>query len=283
MKRRRVLFIQSSQLKIFFRRLLIVLIFIFASFLMVLSKANNVHLSKTEYLASKIFYPILYVIKLPIDGASFVYQKVDDIIHVYSLNNTLKTDLKKVEILQRHVEALKKENKELSSLLNYIPTPEIEFVTAKVISAEGDGFFHSLVVYIGNNQKIKKGQVVLNQGNVIGRIDTLLYPYARVLLISDINSKIPVIIERNKTRGILSGNNTETLNLLFTEKVEIKEKDKVLTSGVGGVFPGGLKIGYVSKIKNGEIEVKPFKPIETIEYVQIVDYGLSDDILKEDI
>ena len=283
MKRRRVLFIQSSQLKVFARKLLIVFIFVSALFLMILSKADNAHLSKTEYMTSKILYPALHVAKLPIDGISFAYKKISDIINVHSVNDTLREEVKKIEILEQYVDTLEKENKDLSDQLHYIKLPEAKYITAKVISGIGDGFFHMLVLYAGYNQKIKKGQIVLHQGNVIGRVDIVLPPYARVLLISDINSKIPVIVENRNVRGILSGNNTETLNLLFAEKAEIEEKDQILTSGIGGFFPSGLKIGYVTKINGTEVEVKPLKPIETIEYVQIVDYGLSDVAFKEDM
>ena len=107
-----------------------------------------------------------------------------------------------------------------------------------------------------------------------------------MILVTDINSKIPVVIERTRVRGILSGNNTETPSLIFTRSAaDIQEGDVVVTSGVGGMFPAGLPIGFVSSIKNGDIAVETMADISRIEYVRIVDYGLSteDDGLRSEL
>ena len=122
----------------------------------------------------------------------------------------------------------------------------------------------------------QKGQIVLGDESVIGRIDKVSGHYAKVILVTDINSKIPVVIERTRVRGILSGNNTVFPQLLFTRSTsDIQEGDVVVTSGVGGMFPSGLPIGFVNSIKNGVIDVETMADISRVEYVRIVDYGLS--------
>ena len=136
-------------------------------------------------------------------------------------------------------------------------------------------------MYTTENNNVYKGQVVLGKDSVVGRIDYVSGKYAGVLLVTDIGSKIPVIIERNRERGILSGDNTLTPKLLFTTlDADIKKGDMVVTSGVAGIFPSGLPIGRVSFIRKDEIEINTITDIEQLEYVKIVDYGIYQDVVK---
>lgn len=283
MKRRRVLFIRLSQFRLFLRKLIVTLVVISAFGLIVLSKADNAHLNKTEDIISRILNPIIRVIQLPADGVYFVCEKIRDVVRVYADNKVLKNDALQVNYLKNKLQALKIENELLSQMLSYTPPPEAVFATAKVIASEGDGFSHSLIAYISeSDSNIQKGQVVLYKEGVIGRVDSVHGNYVRVMLISDINSKIPVIIERSRDKGILSGNNTSVLNLLLTSPTaDIKAGDKVVTSGVGGVFPSGLSIGFVSEVSENSILIEPVHSIEKIEYIKIVKYNLGQELPKE--
>ena len=281
MKRRRILFIRLSQFKIFIRKVLIAIVFVSALAFMMLSKADTVVLDKTTGTVSAILSPIIKVMQLPGEFVYAGYEKVRDIAKVYSDNKKLKKENLDILKLKNQIRTLKAENKLLSDMLNYTPPSEANFITAKVVAEEGDGFSHSLIVYIGENNNVYKGQVVLGKDSVVGRIDYVSGKYAGVLLVTDIGSKIPVIIERNRERGILSGDNTLTPKLLFTTlDADIKKGDMVVTSGVAGVFPSGLPIGRVSFIRKDEIEINTITDIEQLEYVKIVDYGIYQDVLK---
>ena len=165
----------------------------------------------------------------------------------------------------------------MGRLLNYVPPADATFISAKIIAESGDNFTHMLLVYIGD-EVVKKGQIVLSDESVIGRIDEVGEHYARVVLVTDINSKIPVVVERTRARAILSGNNTVMPQLMFLRSVaDVQEGDVIVTSGVGGMFPAGLPIGFVNSVRNGEITIETIADIGRIEYVRIVDYGLSND------
>ena len=100
--------------------------------------------------------------------------------------------------------------------------------------------------------------------------------YAKIITLADINSKIPVMVEKNRVRGILSGNNTPFPKLTFVPlDAEVMVGDKIITSGVSGVFPAGLPIGQVVSVSKNEIKVKPFALLEKLEYVKIVKYGIG--------
>ncbi len=281
MKRRRVLFIRLSQFRVFIRKLLVAALFVSALMFMMLSKADTLILNKITNSVSQAFSPVIQVMQFPAEVVYAVYDKVRDITLVYSENKRLKAENLDLLMLKNQVRTLKAENKLLGQMLNYTPPPEASFVTAKIVAEEGDGFSHSLIAYTDNAEQVRKGQVVLGAESVVGRVESVSGSYVRVLLFTDINSKVPVILERNRIRGILSGDNTTVPKLMFTAAgADIKEGDMVVTSGVAGVFPTGLPIGVVSKITKGAIAVETISDIERLEYIKIVDYGVYDGMLK---
>lgn len=283
LKHRRGLFIGLSQFRIFLRKLVLTLVMICAFGLVFLNKAGNKNFDKNQDALSAVLYPVLRVMQLPADGVYLIYQKIEELIFIYRENNKLKNGIKQVDEFENKLHALQTENALLSEMLVYTPPKDIDFVTAKVIAGEGDGFSHSMVVYVPEKEKITKGQVVLYKDAVIGRVEKVRGAYVRVMLVSDINSKIPVLIERTRDRGILSGNNTPFLDLLFTaSNADIQKGDRVVTSGVGGVFPSDLLVGYVSKASKSFVEVLPAHEIEKIEYVKIVRYLTDADIFDKD-
>ena len=281
MKRRRILFIRLSQFKIFIRKVLIAIVFVSALAFMMLSKADTVVLNKTTGAVSAVLSPIVRVMQFPGQLIYAGYEKVRDIARVYADNQKLKLENLKVLSLKNEIRTLKIENKLLADMLNYNPPADARFITAKVVAEEGDGFSHSLIVYVGENNNVYKGQVVLGNDSVVGRINYVSGKYAGILLVTDIASKIPVVIERNRERGILSGDNTLQPKLLFTSlNADIKKGDMIVTSGVAGVFPSGLPVGVVSFVSKDEIKVRPTTDIGKLEYVKIVDYGVYQDVVK---
>jgi len=275
MRRRNVLLIKVSDLKVGLRRLSVALLFVIAFMTILLAKVDSVAIEAINKVVLDITGPVMRVVEFPSRVIHRVYTYFYDISHIYTDNQQLRAENKQLLILQNKVRTLEVENQLLERLLNYTPPPEATFMSAKIIAESGDNFTNMLLVYIGD-EGVQKGQIVLGEESVIGRIDKVSGHYAKVILVTDINSKIPVVIERTRVRGILSGNNTETPSLIFTRSAaDIQEGDVVVTSGVGGMFPAGLPIGFVSAIKNGDIAVETMADISRIEYVRIVDYGLS--------
>ncbi|MBP5215648.1 MAG: rod shape-determining protein MreC [Alphaproteobacteria bacterium] len=275
MVRRNVLLIKTGELKVLLRRFFVVLLFLFAFFFILLSKVNSSIVEKIDKAAMRVVGPIMQIVEFPARIGDRIYTYFYDMSQIYIDNRELREENKQMLILQNKVRTLEVENQLLSRLLNYVPPAEAKFLSAKIIAESDDNFTHMLLVYIGD-EKVKKGQVVLGDESVIGRIDKISGKYAKVILVNDINSKIPVVIERSRARGILSGNNTAMPDLIFTRSAaDIREGDVVVTSGVGGMFPSGLPIGFVSSIKGGEIKVETLSDMSRVEYVRIVDYGLS--------
>ncbi len=281
MKRRRIVFFKLSQFKIFIRKVLIALVFISALAFMMLSKADTLVLDKTSGTISAVLSPIIKLMQLPGQLIYGGYEQVIDIANVYKENKLLKLENSELLMLKNKVRTLQAENKILADMLDYEQLPEAKFITAKVVAEEGDGFSHSLIVYIGDNKTIYKDQVAIGNGSVVGRVESVMDKYARVILITDIGSKIPVIVERSRERAILSGDNTRFPKLLYMNRnADVKIGDRIVTSGVAGVFPVGLPIGIVTKITKDDIQISTISSIERLEFLKIVDYGIYQDVVN---
>lgn len=275
MKRRRSLFLHLNQLKLLAKKFALVILFLAALGLMLFSKNNNPTIEQSAGAATSVVSAAVDVLVLPAKILGQGYDFISNLVTISRDNARLSAENKKLRVLQDKYEALTVENKLLSDLLNYVPLPEVDFVSARVVAEESDAFAQSMVAYVGT-RNVEKGDVVLSDRGVVGRVDKVAAYYAKIILITDINSNIPVIMEKNRTRGVLSGDNTTTPKLVFVPlDADISVGDRVVTSGVSGVFPAGLPVGQVVAVNKGEIKVKPFASLEKLEYVKIVKYGIG--------
>lgn len=276
MKRRKSLFIHLSYIRILAKKFAIVILFISAFVLMLLNKTETVLVEKTSSLATDIVSPLVDVLVVPARTVAGMYDYFRGLKDVYKDNQALREENKRLLALYDKTRVLEVENRLLSNLLNYVPPAEAKYVTARVVAEEGDGFSHSVIAYTGDNKNVSKGQVALGERGVIGRVDKVGQMYAKIIMITDINSKIPVMVERTRVRGVLSGDNTTVPKMIFIPlDAELNVGDRIVTSGVAGVFPPGLPVGRISSIEKNNVKIKPFNSLGSLEFVRIVDYGLG--------
>ncbi len=277
MKRRKVLFIHLSNIRLLVKKFAIVILFISAFAMMLINKTDTVIIEKTSSVATDVVSPLIDVLVIPARLLSSVYDYVHELKRIRDDNAVLREENKKLVMMTGKARALEIENRLLSGLLNYTPPPEATFVTARVIAEEGNAFSHSLIAYTAGNPNVKKGQVVLSENGVIGRVEQVGQMYSKIILITDINSKIPVVVERTRVRGILSGDNTSIPKLVFVPlDAKLAIGDRIVTSGVAGVFPPGLPVGKIVSTDKNDIKVKVLGNLDRVEYVRIVDYHIID-------
>ena len=275
MKRRRSLFLHLGQLKLLAKKFVLVILFLATIVLMVLNKNNSPTLSKSSDVALNVVAPVISVLVVPAKFLAQSYDYFSELKQIKQDNKLLREENRRLRVLRDEYKALQIENRLLAKLLNYVPLPETEFISARVIAEENDAFVHSMVAYIAD-KNVSKGDVVLSDQGVVGRVEKVARNYVKIILITDINSKIPVMIQKTRVRGILSGDNTMMPMLIFTPlDAEVNIGDRVVTSGVSGVFPAGLPIGEVVSVSKNEIRVKPFASREKLEYIKIVKYGIG--------
>ncbi len=149
------------------------------------------------------------------------------------------------------------------------PTPIV--MTARAITDAGGPFVRARLVNVGINDGVAEGQAVLAYNGLIGRIMAVGKRASRVLLLTDLNSRVPVFITGIDAHAILAGDNSGTPRLIYIERgVEVKPGMRVVTSGEDGVLPRGLAIGQVAPARGQNWQVLLFAKPERVDYVSIL-------------
>ena len=250
---------------------------VFAAFgLMLLGKFETVSIDKMRLEITEAIAPILEAFSQPAATVSTYIQNIQDLSNIRSENERLKQD--NIGLLQWQTVArkLQADNTALRQLLSVVKDNDKKYITARVIAGSGGVLSNMLIVNAGKNDGVYKGQIVIDARGVIGRVSHVSNRSSRVQLLTDINSRVPVLIENNRTRAILTGKNTNLANLIhLPQGAKIWPGDRIITSGHGGAFPSGLPIGVVASLRDDGIDVKFFTDFSTLEYVRIVDFGLN--------
>ena len=186
----------------------------------------------------------------------------EEYIELKKENKELKSQTSKSKFLEL-------ENTQLRKLINEQVESKSNLVSARVMLEEQSPYLNSFVINIGSNKNIKNGMAVLDGENFIGRVVDVNFFSSRVLLVSDLKSKIPVISEPSGNHAILSGHGEEELSLIYLpENHGIQNDDKIYTSGKEGIFKPGIPIGS-AKVKKDKIKVSLFSDLSQITFVNI--------------
>ena len=274
MKRQRVLFIKENYVLRILKNFMMAGLFVIALLLILVHKID---LGVISGVSKGIFYitsPLIHIVTLPAEGINLVYKKTSDVLNVYQENIRLKKENEELFLLKDRMKAIKAENKILKKLLHHYDLPEIKTHTAHVIAETGNAFTNTLIIYLGDNaSEIKPGYPVVDSHGLIGRIDIVSGKYARVTLITDINSKIPVISQKSRDKGILVGDNTAQLKLIFAPLIsELQKGDLLVTSGAGGGLPSDIPVARIQSIELETITAVPLFKASEIEIVKILFY-----------
>jgi rod shape-determining protein MreC len=225
--------------------------------------------------------PVLDALSRPAVTVSHVIAEARELARLREENNILRAENERLLKWQNAARTLLAENRELRGLLGFTPDPNASSFTARVIGDSGGAFVRSVLVNAGSRDGVVKGNAALSGNGLLGRVAEVGQRSARILLINDLNSRIPVVVERSRERAILAGDNSVTPRLMYLPSLtKIQVGDRIVTSGHGGVFPVGLPVGVVTSIKEEGVRVMPYADATNIEYVRLMDFGL-DGILND--
>lgn len=244
--------------------------------LMLIGKAETLLVERARMAVVDAVAPILDVLARPAATIAEVVEHVRELSALRAENVHLREENAKLMHWQTVARRLDHENRSLRAQLNYIPDPDPSFITARIVADTGGAFVHSLLVNAGSRDGVRKGQAVVAGEVLVGRIAEVGIRTARVLLLTDINSRIPVMIESSRTKAILTGDNSDRPRISYLiDGISISRGDRVVTSGHGGAFPPGIPVGVVSSVGEGAATLEPFVHRHRLEYVTVVDFGLA--------
>ena len=200
---------------------------------------------------------------------SGTYNSIENHFIIYKNYEELKKENEELKNKDSESDFLELENSQLRKLIGEQVESEIDLVSARVLLDEQSPYLNSFVINIGANKDIKNGMAVLDGKNFIGRIVDVNFFSSRILLITDLNSKIPVMSEPSGNHAILSGHGESSPTLEYLSKNhKIEDGDKIYTSGKEGIFSPGIPIGE-ARLKKEAIEVQLYSDLNEITFVNI--------------
>ena len=241
-------------------------------FSIILIYVDTIEAKPLNYLRSFIkdtIYRGSVVVSFPSKGFGSVSNVVKNHLNLFNKNIKLKEENSKLKEQIYDPDFLIFENEQLRKLLDEQVASSTNLVSARVILDKQSPYLNSFIINSGSNKKIKNGMAVLDGKYFIGRIVDVNFFSSRVLLVTDLNSKIPVLIEPSGYHAILSGRGTNEPTLEYLPKNhKVQSGDKVYTSGKEGIFAPGIPIGKV-KVDDEKIFTSLFSDISQIMFINI--------------
>ena len=251
---------------------LIGLIF-FSVGLLILSKINLPFTNYLKITLNEIVYRTSFIVSVPEKKILDLSNKIQDHYNVYNDYVLVKEKIKTLESKKYETQFLEVENKRLKKTINEYIFKSDELV-AKVLIDKNSPFLKSVIVNKGSKDKVKLGMAVLDGSYLVGKIVEVNYSTSRALLVSDLNSKIPVGIEPGNIQSILSGTGKQNGKIEYLETdILIKDKSIVYTSGSGGLFKSGIPVGIYHIETEEDYEVVHFfSKLSQLTFVKLVSF-----------
>jgi len=245
---------------------------VLAIFLVLLGKAQSSLFDRARTGVIDWMQPALEASRTPMETMGRWMGSIGNIFWVYQENLKLKEENARLKQWHNTAQVLTERLKRYQLLLNAVPDPALSSVVARVIGRANHPFLQTMILDAGKSHGAKPGQAVVDQRGMIGRVYLTGEHTSWVILLTDLNSRIPVSIEPNTDQAIMSGDNSPMpLIETLARGVELKPDSQVVTSGDGDILPAGIPIGVI--VKDGShYRVALFADQTTAQDVEIVDF-----------
>ena len=274
-----VIAIRSAFLKKSYQQKFSLLTLIFLSLIIiVLGSFNSKAIQFLKVGINEVVYRSSFIVSIPenyIKKLNIQFIEHMELLDSYKKNEILLNNLKKKKLLNDFLEL---ENKKLRELIN--ESIQSKDIYAKVLIDRNSPYLKSIILNKGSKDKVKLGMAIVDDIYLVGKVIEVNYTNSRVLLLSDLNSKIPVLLEPQDVHAVVSGTGKNYGVIEYTKdeyNQEANENETIAyTSGYGGLFKPGLPVGKIIKEKNSKKSIiNFFSDFRQLDYVKIVSYEVE--------
>ena len=239
---------------------------------------NNSFVKDLRAKSVNIIYSATSSISSPINLIKDGFKGISELRSLYEEN----TRYKELQLLDsssfQELIALKLRIAQYEELLNVSKDIEFDFETSRIVGDYSNNYNSSLIISAGENEGIEIDTPVAGYNGIIGRISNVSKTISRVLLLNNVNSRIPVSISENGYQGILVGQGSKNPTVEYLDNIEkIIIGDLVFTSGKGSIFPPFQLVGQVANKKNNRLEIEVFEDIKSLSHVRLLNYNIDDE------
>ncbi len=265
--------VRIAALRALAHRFSFVLLLMAAVALMVLGRVDPAAVEGIRTRVTDTLSPLMAMFTQPAASIGDIADDIHDLARLRAENEALLAENAALQEYRQAAFRLEAENLSLRTLMNYRPTVPHAFLSARVIGDNSGAYVRSLAVNLGAENGLRDGQAAMGPRGLVGRVVQTGEETARILLITDLNARIPVVLEDSRQRAVLGGDNSDRPRLMYLPpEFDIEVGARVVTSGHGGMFPPGLPVGTVASVDGGLVRVEPIEDLGRLEFVRITDF-----------
>ena len=251
--------------------------------LLLLGRAETYVFDRVRQAATDLAAPLLEIASRPVAAARRLVERTDEYAYVFEENERLRAENERLRSWREAALKLEAKVARYEALLNVELDPAIRYVTGRVIGDRGGPFVDTVIVNAGRKDGVKSGQAVIDTEGLVGRVVSTGEEAARILLLTDLNSRVPVTIEPSHYRAVLAGDNTAWPRLEYLPVASgVATGDRVVTSGHGGLMPPGLPVGVVISTEDGFLRVQTFADHDRLDFVRVLQYQFPMTVDRQD-
>ncbi len=239
--------------------------------LFLLWRIDNARVEQVRMSIVDRFVPSFEWTLRPFASVARMFADFQSYTRVYQQNEELRRELQRMQGWREAALQLEQKNARLLALNNVRLNPRMTFVTGEIMADAGSPFRRSAIVNVGRIDGITDGSAVVDGRGLVGRISGVGEQSARIVFLTDSNSRVPAIVRPSGQRGILAGDHTGLPPLEFLDSIdEIRPGDRVVSSGDGGLFPPDIPIGQVVVGPDGRQRVRLAADYRRLDFVRVV-------------
>jgi rod shape-determining protein MreC len=244
--------------------------------IMLVGKADTLLVDRARMALADTLAPIYAVVAQPLNALRDGVQEARLLWSMREENARLREENDRLHRWQAAALSLQSENTLLRQQLKVIPEAPASLRTARVVADAGGTYARAVLLALAPGVEVRKGQVALDERGLAGRVTEVGSRSARVLLVTDMNSRIPVTLEGSRARAVMAGTNGDRPRLQhWPEGTRPQEGERVVTSAEASAFPAGLPVGVVHWTEGGTPEVELFARLDRLDVLRIFDFGLT--------
>ena len=243
--------------------------------LMILSRADNAAIERLRLGVTDAAAPVLSALSQPVAAVRRGVENVNQLVYLQRDNQRLHEENERLRRWQASARELERENAAYRALLSVRNEPRVSSITTRVFADSGAPFVRTVVFASGTRDGVQNGQALVTGEGLVGRVVAAGRRASRALLLTDLNSRVPVVVESSRHRGVLTGDNSAQPKLGFLPaNARVAIGERVVTSGDGGLFPPGIPVGVITAIGDSGVRVQPLVDWDRLEYVRVLRFDL---------
>jgi rod shape-determining protein MreC len=239
--------------------------------LFLLWRIDNPRVERMRMALADAAAPSLQAVSAPIAGASAILEDWERFADVYRQNRDLRREIQRLRAWRDVARDLERENAQLRALNSVRLSPRMGFATGEVVADAGGPFGRSVLVNIGAEDGVEDGAAAVDGAGLVGRVVGVGDRTARVLLLTDFDSRVPVKVLPSGLRAVLTGDATAAPRIAFLAETEdVSIGDQIVTSGDGGVFPPDIDVGVIAAMGERVARARLAADYQRLEFVRVL-------------